>query len=59
MRLQQILEGFWTLPPGNYPNSIIKSIPIAKDTKEGKAKRHSSLLHPDDRDKFIRWGSND
>ena len=56
MRLCQINEGFWTLAPGNYPNSILKSIPKAKDTKEGKPKRHSPLLHPDDRDHFVKWG---
>ena len=56
MKLKQINEGFWTLPPGDYPNSLIKSIPKAKDTKEGKPKRHSMLLHPDDRERFIKWG---
>ncbi len=56
MKLLQIAEGHWTLPPGDYPNSLVKSIPQAKDTKEGKPKRHGPLLHPDDRERFIKWG---
>jgi hypothetical protein len=56
MKLRQISEGFWTLAPGDYSNSLVKSIPKAKDTGEGKPRRHSPLLHPDDRDRFVRWG---
>jgi hypothetical protein len=49
MKLRQILEGHWTLAPGEYPNSMVKSIP-------DKPERHSPLLHPSDREKFIKWG---
>lgn len=49
MKLQQIAEGFWTLAPGKYPNSLVKDIP-------DKPQRHSPLLHPSDRTKFINWG---
>ncbi len=59
MKLHQISEGFWTLAPGNYPNSMLKTIPKAKDTKEGKPQRHSMLLHPQDRERFIKWGSKE
>jgi hypothetical protein len=55
-----INEGFWTLAPeagqGNYPGSMVTSIPRADDTGEEGPKRHSMLLHPSDRDRFIRWG---
>jgi hypothetical protein len=56
VKLKQIIEGFWTIAPGDYPNSLIKTVLKAKDTKEGKPKRHSPLLHPNDRDRFIKWG---
>lgn len=56
MKLRSIAEGFWTLPPGKYPNSLVKSIPKADDTGEEQAQRHSPLLHPNDRERFIRWG---
>ncbi len=56
MKLRQISEGHWTLAPGSYPNSILDDIPVAKDTKEGKPERHSPLLHPKDRERFMRWG---
>lgn len=59
MKLRQILEGHWTLAPGDYPNSVLSTIPVAKDTKEGKPKRHSPLLHPTDRERFIKWGHDD
>ncbi len=59
MKLRQISEGHWTLAPGEYSNSILNSIPVAKDTKEGKPKRHSPLLHPNDRERFIKWGHHD
>jgi hypothetical protein len=53
MKLRQISEGHWTSAPGEYPNSTLDSIPVAK---EGKPKRHSPLIHPDDRERFIKWG---
>ena len=49
MKLKSIAEGHWTLAPGKYPNAIIKNIP-------NKPKRHSPLIEPSDRDKFIKWG---
>jgi hypothetical protein len=50
MKLRRISEGHWMLAPGKYPGSMLKKIP-------GKPKRHSFLLHPKDRGKFIKWGS--
>lgn len=47
------------MAPGHYPNSVLDTIPVAKDTKEGKPKRHSPLLHPNDRERFIQWGHHD
>jgi len=50
MKLKNILEcGHWDLAPGAYPNSMIK-------TKKGKPKRHSPLLYPNDRQRFMAWG---
>lgn len=49
MKLKFIAEGYWTLAPGKYPNSILKVTP-------NKPKRHSPLIKPSDREKFIRWG---
>ena len=49
MKLSWINENHWTLAPGKYPGSMVKDIP-------DKPKRHSFLLHPDDREKFIKWG---
>lgn len=59
MKLCQISEGHWTLAPGHYPNSMLDAVPVARDTKEGKPTRHSPLLHPKDRDRFIKWGHED
>lgn len=59
MKLRQISEGHWTLAPGSYPNSMLDTVPVAKDTKEGKPTRHSPLLHPKDRERFIKWGQED
>lgn len=53
MKLKSILEcGHWDLAPGVYPNSMIK-------TKKNKPKRHSPLLHPDDRERFISWSKGE
>lgn len=53
MKLNILYEcGHWTLIPGVYPNSTIK-------TKKDKSKRHSPLLYPDDREKFIEWSEDD
>jgi len=59
-RFGDLKESFWTLAPeagrGDYPNATIKSIPKATDTGEGKPRRHSMLLHPSDRERFMGWG---
>lgn len=54
MRLRMInnvklLEGHWAVAPGKYPNSIVKG------KKVKKAKRHSFLVDPDDRGRFLKW----
>ena len=46
MRLRYIQEGHWTIAPGRYPGSMYKG--------KKKAKRHSFLLYPDDRDRFAK-----
>lgn len=49
MKLKSIAEcGHWDLAPGKYPNSTIKN-------KVNKPKRHSILLDPSDREKFVAW----
>lgn len=50
MKLSFILEGHWDLAPGKYPGLI----PSLRG-KVKPSKRHSFLLHPDDRDRFIKW----
>lgn len=44
MRLSQIIEGHWVAAPGKYPGSLYNG--------KKKAKRHSFLLNPDDRERF-------
>lgn len=46
MKLRGILEGYWAIAPGYYPGSMYKG--------KKKAKRHSFLLHPDDRGRFAK-----
>ena len=45
----RINEGHWVVAPGNYPNSIVKG------KKVKKAKRHSFLVDPDDRNRILKW----
>lgn len=59
MKLKQISEGHWTLAPGKYQNSLLDTVPKAEDTGEGKAKRHGPLLHPSDRERFMKWGHDE
>lgn len=46
MRLAHITEGHWEIAPGKYPGSMYKG--------SKKPKRHSFLLHPDDRERFAK-----
>jgi len=53
MKLRLIAEiGHWDLAPGKYPNSMLKD-------KPKKPKRHSFLLDPSDREKFIEWSKDE
>lgn len=45
MKLNWICEGHWQVAPIKYPNSL---------AKPGKG-RMSPLLHPEDREKFMKW----
>lgn len=50
MKLDMIYEGHWVLSPDKYPGLI----PSLKG-KIKRPKRHSFLLYPDDRERFIAW----
>lgn len=50
INIRCIREGHWVVAPGDYPGFI----PSLKG-KVKKANRHSFLLHPDDRSRFIKW----
>jgi hypothetical protein len=50
MKLRTIKEGHWDLSPDDYPGLI----PSLRG-KFKRPKRHSFLLNPDDRERFINW----